>query len=248
MEQRKRPGGKGGLGYYTAWDKSATNGCIYCGKAATTREHIPSKVFLLEPYPENLATLPACFECNNGFSEDEKYIACFLDVLKEAVYEGYKRQASTVHRLENDDALRSLIESEIQTVDGKVLYRIDENRLCRILIKLAKGHAAFEWDGLHLDGQDIHVSYEFAFNMSKEALDQFEKIPEIHKISEVGSRSTTVPFLIFQSCESGAISVFALWNDVQEGRYRYQMSYNENGGVRIKIVIYEMLYCQIDFC
>ena len=37
MEQRKRPGGEQGLGYYTSWEKSKGNGCIYCGKPATTR-------------------------------------------------------------------------------------------------------------------------------------------------------------------------------------------------------------------
>lgn len=79
MEQRKRPGGDGGLGYYTSWEKSKSNGCIYCGECATTREHTPSKTFLIEPYPENLPTIPACFACNNGYSEDEKYVVCFLD-------------------------------------------------------------------------------------------------------------------------------------------------------------------------
>ena len=43
MEQRKRPGGSDGLGYYSSWDKSEDNGCIYCSKLADTREHIPLK-------------------------------------------------------------------------------------------------------------------------------------------------------------------------------------------------------------
>ena len=99
MEQRKRPGGEQGLGYYTSWEKSKGNGCIYCGKPATTREHTPSKAFLLEPYPENLPTIPACFECNNGYSEDENYVSCFLDVLKSYVYLDYTRQTQTDSRL-----------------------------------------------------------------------------------------------------------------------------------------------------
>lgn len=75
MGQIKRPGGTDGLGYYTAWEKSSENGCIYCGKPAFTREHVPSKAFLTRPYPQDLATVPACFECNNGFSSDEKYVS-----------------------------------------------------------------------------------------------------------------------------------------------------------------------------
>lgn len=86
MRQRKRPGGIDGYGFYTSWKKSNENGCIYCGDDAKTREHVPSKAFLVEQYPENLPTMLACFKCNNGYSEDENYVACFLDMLKSKVY------------------------------------------------------------------------------------------------------------------------------------------------------------------
>jgi hypothetical protein len=52
--------------------------CIYCGESANTREHVPSKVFLSRPYPENLPTVPACFDCNNSFSEDELFLSLFM--------------------------------------------------------------------------------------------------------------------------------------------------------------------------
>ena len=70
------------MGYFTSWDKSREKGCIYCGKPATTREHIPSKAFLIEPYPEDLATLPACFECNNGFQMMKNMYLVFWMSLK----------------------------------------------------------------------------------------------------------------------------------------------------------------------
>lgn len=50
MQQRKRREKIDGLGYYTYWDKNRDCGCIYCGDVATTREHIPSKTFLVKPY------------------------------------------------------------------------------------------------------------------------------------------------------------------------------------------------------
>jgi len=53
--------------------------CIYCGKAPDSREHVPSKVFLDEPYPTNLPVVPSCIECNNKFSKDEVYVACLLE-------------------------------------------------------------------------------------------------------------------------------------------------------------------------
>lgn len=246
MEQRKRPGGTGGLGYYTSWDKSASNGCVYCGKPADTREHIPSKVFLDDPFPENLATIPACFECNNSFSDDEKYAACFLDVLKDAVYQNYTLRMETVQRLEKNTKLKDLLDEQVKVVDGKIHYSYDENRLCRILLKLAKGHAGFEFDHINFDDSNISTQYGFAFDMSETELYEFEEIPEMSLLPEVGSRSCTIPFVV-QNTETGQASAFMFWNDVQEHKYRYQVSYNKDGGICVKIVIYEMLYCRVDF-
>lgn len=48
------------------------NLCVYCGNAATTRDHVPPKGIFLEPRPHNLITVPACNECNGGFSEDDE--------------------------------------------------------------------------------------------------------------------------------------------------------------------------------
>ena len=196
MEQRKRPGGTDGLGYYTSWDKSVKNGCIYCGNPATTREHVPSKAFLTELYPENMATVPACFECNNGYSDDEKYVSCFLDVLKEAVYKDYTRRVDTNQRLAKDDRLKKLLDEQIITNNGEVHYTIDENRLCRIIVKLAKGHAGFEADHICFDDTQVSLKYDFAFNMSEETIDDFEEIPQVDIAPEVGSRGCITPFVV----------------------------------------------------
>lgn len=246
MGQRNRPGGNEGMGYFTSWDKSREKGCIYCGKPATTREHIPSKAFLIEPYPEDLATLPACFECNNGFSKDEEYVSCFLDALKAAVYQNYTQRPDIVRRLERNAKLKDLLDEQIKIEDGQVYYNIDENRLCGILIKLAKGHASFEFDHISFDDSDITVRYNFIFNMSEDSVRKFEEIPEMKLFPEVGSRSCTGEYII-QNLDTGEAAAFMFWNDVQDNQYRYQVSYNDVGGICVKIVIYEMLYCRVDF-
>lgn len=246
MGQVKRPGGTDGLGYYTSWDKSVENGCVYCGKPANTREHVPSKAFLSRPYPEDLSTIPACFDCNNGFSADEKYVSCFLDVLKAAVYPDYTCRIETMQRLETDKELQQLINKQINKSDGKINYNLDEKRLCRILIKLAKGHAGFEVDHISFDDVDISVWYNFIFNMEESVIDEFEEIPQTDIAPEVGSRGCVTPFVV-QNIETREAVGFILWNDVQEGQYRYQVMYNKTGGICVKIIIYEMLYCRIDF-
>lgn len=53
--------------------------CAYCGEYPETRDHVPSKIILENPFPENLPVVPSCLKCNNGFSLDEEYFACLIE-------------------------------------------------------------------------------------------------------------------------------------------------------------------------
>lgn len=84
--------------------------CVYCGDKADTREHCPSKAFLNKPYPTDLPTVPACKQCNNGFSADERYTSAYINYL----YEYYENSnidifsSGTETRRENADARRAV--------------------------------------------------------------------------------------------------------------------------------------------
>jgi hypothetical protein len=48
--------------------------CTYCGlEKALTRDHVPPKLLLAKPYPQNLLTVPSCLDCNGSFQEDDEY-------------------------------------------------------------------------------------------------------------------------------------------------------------------------------
>lgn len=49
--------------------------CCYCGYWADTVYHVPSKVFLNKPYPDNLPVVSCCKNCNEEFAFDEEYVA-----------------------------------------------------------------------------------------------------------------------------------------------------------------------------
>ena len=63
-------------------DERQNSWCIQCGawieEVDTNRDHVPSKVFLRKPYPENLPVVVTCVACNNGFSPDEEYLHLLL--------------------------------------------------------------------------------------------------------------------------------------------------------------------------
>jgi len=52
--------------------------CYYCGKPLAKgqnhREHIPPESIFEGSSKENLITVPSCFECNNGSSDDDQYL------------------------------------------------------------------------------------------------------------------------------------------------------------------------------
>jgi len=244
MIQRKRLAGNSGLGYYTSWEKASSKGCIYCGKVADTREHVPSKVFLSDALLENLPTIPACFECNNSYSNDERYVACFLDVLKSKIYFNYNLSERMEVRLEKDSSLKAIIDESIQTVDEKVCFDINENRLMRILTKLARGHAGYEFDYVNFDSSKLKVHYDYSFNLSDSDLCDFNNIPEFQCYPEVGSRGI---FVVENLGTRGKTAGYAFWSNIQKGRYRYRVEQNEQSDVCVKIVIYEFLYSRAEF-
>jgi hypothetical protein len=55
--------------------------CIYCGADKDlTDDHVPPKLLLMRPYPENLITVPACEICNQSFQKDDEYMRTMLAI------------------------------------------------------------------------------------------------------------------------------------------------------------------------
>lgn len=52
--------------------------CYYCGKKATTKEHIPPVCFFPKGSKFGLFTVPACDEHNNAKSKDDEYVKVLL--------------------------------------------------------------------------------------------------------------------------------------------------------------------------
>jgi len=53
--------------------------CVYCGAEDNlTVDHVPPKLLLSRPYPDNLITVPACFPCNQSFQKDDEYMRATL--------------------------------------------------------------------------------------------------------------------------------------------------------------------------
>jgi hypothetical protein len=55
--------------------------CVYCGTDQNlTVDHVPPKLLLMQPYPTNLITVPACQPCNQSFQKDDEYTRTMLSI------------------------------------------------------------------------------------------------------------------------------------------------------------------------
>ena len=52
--------------------------CIYCSKPAETADHVPPRNLFPKDRRNGLQSVPACKECNEGFSKDDEYFRLFI--------------------------------------------------------------------------------------------------------------------------------------------------------------------------
>ena len=77
-------------------DERTEGWCVYCGGPDETRDHVPCRFLLDEPYPDNLPVLPSCRRCNNSLSADEEYVGCLIECAKAGSLEQAARQRAKI--------------------------------------------------------------------------------------------------------------------------------------------------------
>ena len=226
------------------------NGCIYCGGPAETRDHVPSRCILERPYPENLPVVGSCARCNQDFSRDEEYFVCLIESVLCGSTDPDKIKRPTVARiLQYSPALRARIESSKSESDGRIQFVPEAARIANVMLKLARGHAAFELS------QPCRTEPDHFWCGPLSALTDDENegfhAAHVQQLSgEVGSRGLQrmlVAQVTVQSA-SGDQTVLPLlvndWLHVQEDRYRY-LAIEDVGGLVIRIVVAEYLACEV---
>lgn len=231
-------------------DDRLVNGCIYCGGSEETRDHVPSRVFLDSPLPENLPVVGACSDCNNGFSRDEEYLACLIEsVVVGSTDPDRIRRPEVASIFRRAPALRARIEAAKSFKDGRIQFAVEPQRVKNVLLKLARGHAAFELSQICSEEPSSLWWGPLAL-MTEDQRDSFDASHIVHMIGEVGSRGfqrLLVTQFTLQSVDGEKSTLGFLlndWMDVQEGCYRF-LAIDDGDEVRIKIVIAEYLACEV---
>jgi hypothetical protein len=171
-----------------------------------------------------------------GFSLDEEYVACLVESVLTGGTEPEGISRPKIARLlRGKPGLAARLEKAKQERDGRVVFDVEPVRVRHVLVKLARGHAAFELNEPQLD-EPASVLFGPLENVSLEELDDFERAPETHLWPEVGSRA-------LQRLLGMPRAAYNDWIEVQPGRYRYMTS--QGSGLVVCMVIGEYLAGEI---
>jgi len=227
--------------HYLFVDDRALGVCVFCGGVPDTRDHVPSKVFVDDPLPDHLPIVEACEACNQGFSLDEEYLACFLEAVLAGSTDPEKLTRAKIKRaLSRNARLVSRLEASVRVDDnGTMIWIPEANRVQNVVRKLARGHAAYELSLPEID-EPAAVTFQPFLTMSEQARQRFENAGsgELRGWPEIGSRA------FLRACGADPYSdTVGPWIEVQRGRYRY--SVGQDAGVIVRIVIAEYLACEV---
>lgn len=231
-------------------DDRLVNGCIYCGGPEETRDHVPSLVFLDSSPRENLPVVWACSSCNNSFSLDEAYVACLIEsVIAGSTNPDDITRPGVANILRRTPALRARLEAAKGSINGGTQFNVEPERIRNVVLKLARGHAAFELSQVCREEPASIWWYPLPLMTDAERED-FDASHVIGTFGEIGSRQSQRLFVtqVSLTSASGEQSMLGLvindWLDVQDGCYRY-LAIDEGGEIKIKILIREYLACEV---
>lgn len=215
--------------------------CAYCGSNIATRDHVPPKVFLDTPYPSNLPLVSSCFDCNNHSSIDEEYTACLIERILSGSVEPCEIGREKIKRIiAEKPALASRLARAKQITEQGIIFNAEIDRVHRVILKLARGHASYEINEPQIDmPRNIFAIPRPLFSDEERFLfdNPANSSGTIALWPEVGSRA--MQRLLTYAEESYP------WIHVQKGRYRYMVDMEDR--VTVKIVISEYLYCCVEW-
>jgi hypothetical protein len=225
-------------------DERQTGWCVHCGGSVgelkTNRDHVPSKSLLRKPYPENLPVVEVCEACNSGFSLDEEYLVtllgCALSGSSEPEHQGNPAVGAILRR---SPGLKARIEqgrTDVPTLfgDTRTFWTAELDRVNRVIVKNARGHAFFEYGEPRLSAP-THVWSAALESLTQEQRENFENVDVGGGWPEVGSR-------MMRRVMTGQ-DLIGDWVVVQDGVYRYAIA--QQGVMLVRTVLHEYLATEV---
>ena len=224
-------------------DERQKSWCIHCAasirSAKTNWDHVPTKGLLNRPLPPHLPQIEVCKQCNSSFSLDEEYFVTFLScVLSGSAVPADQLDPRIQRALTRNPKLAARLNAAKHTStegDGKekITWQPEYQRIQRIVLKNARGHAFFEFGEPMLQDPD-HV---WALPLTSLASSQRSEFEDVAASiwPEAGSRMMT------RIAEG--VDLNEGWVIVQDDVYRYAVV--QKNGLLVRSVIRNYLATEV---
>jgi hypothetical protein len=211
--------------------------CAFCGSPPKTRDHVPPKVFLDKPYPENLPVVGACLRCNKNASLNEEYVACLLEVAAcGTVDPAGLRRTKIARTLAAKPRLTARLAASLESNGQYLIGGEDSTRLSAVIEKMARALWVYETSET-AGGGGAAVRYAQIAQLSSAQLDSFRTLAPPDILPEVGSR------LMFRLLVREAGIAPPCWIEVQPDRFSYAI---ETTVPRVKPILGDYLAAEVD--
>lgn len=224
-------------------DERQKGWCIHCGTSISTVsknwDHVPTKGLLDRPLPPHVPQVEVCGQCNSGFSLDEEYFVTFLScVLSGSTAPGAQANPRIQRALARNPALVARLDAgkravTTQSGEEKIIWQPEFERINRIVVKNARGHAFFEF-GEPMLAEPDHVWAIPLASLADRQRAEFENVAA-SGWPEVGSRMMT-------RLASGA-DLDDGWVIIQDDVYRYAVL--QEGTLLVRSVIRNYLATEV---
>lgn len=210
--------------------------CAYCAGTPDTRDHVPSRILLEKPYPENLPVVPCCDKCNKSFSLDEEYVACLIECVLCGSTEPEQLNRDVIRTiLKRKPALRERLTQGMVSTERGIAFRPEWNRVEKVMLKQLNGHVQFENSEARYEEPDFLLIKPLNTMSSEESV-VFWEDHAVSLLPELGSRGF---HRAVQQMQYPATS----WQVVQAGGYQYAVDFTPDGATRARVIVRDYLAC-----
>ena len=212
--------------------------CIYCGNVAQTREHCPPKSFFPEhDFPDNLRVLPACEECNKGYSQDEETVRDFLN----CTYDRYCN-----HYFE------SVYPPQINkcadlTEQRKILIEPAK----RIFSKVAQGLAIYEMSDCFGDEGWVPEVTDYICRhwLTEDEWNDLQLPISIEVLPELGSRASGNFFIMQSLSGDGPVilePINMMWIELKRNVFKY-VTWIQDDTIKVRMILRNFFFIEVNF-
>ena len=213
--------------------------CFHCGGSSPdTVDHVPPRVFLDKPYPDDLITVRSCSDCNSGSSDAERYVASLIEVVVCGTTDPRALERRKISKtLERRPRLREELARAATFDNGVYIVRPEFERVNLVLEKIARG--LWRFDSAQ-DAADLKATVHLDLApLSAEMSDVFfsSSRPGLSAWGEIGSRG-----FIRSVCGGEESRYGPGWEDVRVGRFSCSV---DSGGDRVRMIFSDYLHADV---